>query len=144
MHPILVSDMLLLSRRRIMADIFDTGWTPNKVTLLRVAVGFAAVSLFGRGTWANLFAVALTAAAIALDALDGHLAREKQMATPLGAQLDVLGDRMIENVYFTYFAVVGMVSLWLPVLLFARGAAPDFLRGLELRAGHSGCGPTGI
>jgi len=30
-------------------------------------------------------------------------------------------DRMIENVYFTYFAVVGMVSLWLPILFFTRG-----------------------
>src|SRR5499433_215000 len=119
-------------------------WTPNKVTVLRVAVGFAAVSLFGRGTSANLFAVALTVAAIALDALDGHLARKKQMATPLGAQLDVLGDRMIENVYFTYFAVVGMVSLWLPVLFFARGAATDFLRGLALKAGHSGWGASGM
>ena len=127
-----------------MAGLFNTGWTPNKVTVLRVAVGFAAVSLFGRGTWANLFAVALTVAAIALDALDGHLARKKQMATPLGAQLDVLGDRMIENVYFTYFAVVGMVSLWLPVLFFARGAATDFLRGLALKAGHSGWGANGM
>ncbi|HET8925407.1 MAG TPA: CDP-alcohol phosphatidyltransferase family protein [Candidatus Acidoferrum sp.] len=113
-------------------------WTPNKVTLLRVAVGFAAVCLFGRGAWANLAAVALTVAAIALDALDGHIARKKKMATPVGAQLDILGDRMIENVYFTYFAVVGMVSLWLPVLFFARGAATDFLRGLAMKAGHSG------
>ena len=127
-----------------MARFFNTGWTPNKITLLRVTVGFAAVSLFGRGTWANLFAVALTVAAIALDALDGHLARKKQMATPLGAQLDVLGDRMIENVYFTYFAVVGMVSLWLPVLFFARGAATDFLRGLALKAGHSGWGANSM
>ncbi len=94
-------------------------WTPNKVTFLRVVVGFAAVCLFGRGAWANLTAVGLTVAAIALDALDGHLARKKKMATPVGAQLDILGDRMIENVYFTYFAVVGMVSLWLPILFFA-------------------------
>jgi len=119
-------------------------WTPNKVTLLRVAVGFAAVSLFGRGAWANLSAVGLTVAAIALDALDGHIARKKKMATPLGAQLDILGDRMIENVYFTYFAVVGMVSLWLPVLFFARGAATDFLRGLAMKAGHSGWGANGL
>jgi phosphatidylglycerophosphate synthase len=115
-------------------------WTPNKVTALRVAVGFAAVSLFGRGPWANLTAVGLTVTAIALDALDGHIARKKKMATPMGAQLDILGDRMIENVYFTYFAVVGMVSLWLPVLFFARGAATDFLRGLAMKAGHSGWG----
>src|SRR5438046_6572410 len=89
-------------------------WTPNKVTLLRVVVGFAAVSLFGRGAWANLLAVALTAASIALDALDGHIARKKKMATPVGAQLDILGDRMIENVYFTYFEI-GSVHVWTPV-----------------------------
>lgn len=119
-------------------------WTPNKITALRVAVGFAAVSLFGRGPWANLAAVALTVASIALDALDGHLARKKQLATPMGAQIDILGDRMIENAYFTYFAVVGMVSLWLPVFFFARGATTDFLRGLAMRAGHSGWGANAM
>jgi CDP-diacylglycerol---glycerol-3-phosphate 3-phosphatidyltransferase len=119
-------------------------WTPNKVTFLRVVVGFAAVSLFGHGAWLNLLAVALTLAAIALDALDGHLARSKNMATPVGAQIDILGDRIIENMYFTYFAVVGMVSLWLPMLFFARGAATDFLRGLALKAGHSGWGAHGM
>jgi CDP-diacylglycerol---glycerol-3-phosphate 3-phosphatidyltransferase len=122
----------------------DMSWTPNKVTLLRVGVGFAAVSLFGRGAWGNLAAVGLTVAAIALDALDGHIARRKNLATPVGAQLDILGDRMIENVYFTYFAVVGMVSLWLPVFFFARGAATDFLRGLAVRAGHSGWGTNAM
>ena len=119
-------------------------WTPNKVTALRVVVGFAAVSLFGRGAWANLLAVALTVASIALDALDGHIARKKKLATPVGAQIDILGDRMIENAYFTYFAVVGMVSLWLPVFFFARGATTDFLRGLALRAGRSGWGATAM
>src|SRR5712671_222160 len=120
------------------------GWTPNKVTFLRVLVGFVAVCLFGRGPWANLTAVGLTVVSIALDALDGHLARKKRMATPVGAQLDILGDRMIENVYFTYFAVVGMVSLWLPVLFFVRGAATDFLRGLAMKAGHSGWGANAM
>jgi CDP-diacylglycerol---glycerol-3-phosphate 3-phosphatidyltransferase len=115
-------------------------WTPNKVTFLRVIVGFAAVGLFGHGAWLNLLAVVLTVSAITLDGLDGHLARSKKMATPVGAQIDILGDRIIENMYFTYFAVVGMVSLWLPMLFFARGAATDFLRGLALRAGHSGRG----
>jgi CDP-diacylglycerol--glycerol-3-phosphate 3-phosphatidyltransferase len=115
-------------------------WTANKITLLRVGVGFLAVSLFGRNPWMNLFAVALTLTAVALDALDGHIARTRKMATPVGAQIDILGDRMIENMYFTYFAVVGMVSLWLPMLFFARGAATDFLRGLAMKAGHSGWG----
>ena len=101
-------------------------WTPNRITLLRVAVGFLAVCLFGKSPCLNLLAVALTVTAIALDALDGHIARKKRMATPEGAQIDILGDRMIENMYFTYFAAVGMVSLWLPMLFFARGAATIF------------------
>src|SRR6202051_2337327 len=119
-------------------------WTPNKVTLLRVGVGFLAVSAFGHGAWMNLLGVALTVAAIALDALDGHIARRKKMATPVGAQLDILGDRVIENMFFTYFAVVGMVSVWLPILFFARGAATDFLRGLAMKAGYSGWGANAM
>jgi CDP-diacylglycerol---glycerol-3-phosphate 3-phosphatidyltransferase len=119
-------------------------WTPNKVTFLRVAVGFAAISLFGHGAWLNLLAVVLTVASIALDALDGHIARSKKMATPVGAQIDILGDRIIENMYFTYFAVVGLVSPWLPMLFFARGATTDFLRGLALKTGHSGWGTNAM
>lgn len=119
-------------------------WTPNKLTLLRVLVGFLAVSFFGHGALLNLLAVVLTVAAIALDGLDGYIARKKQMATPVGAQLDILGDRIIENMFFTYFAVVGMVSLWLPMVFFARGAATDFLRGLAMKAGHSGWGANSM
>jgi CDP-diacylglycerol---glycerol-3-phosphate 3-phosphatidyltransferase len=119
-------------------------WTPNRITSLRVVLGFVAVGLFGRNAWLNLLAVGLTASAIALDALDGHIARTKKMATPEGAQIDILGDRMIENMYFTYFAVVGMVSLWLPMLFFARGAATDFLRGLTMKAGYSGWGASSM
>ena len=119
-------------------------WTPNKVTALRVLTGFAAVGLFGHGTWANLAAVVLTVASIGLDALDGHLARKMRLETPLGAQLDILGDRMIENMFFTYFAVVGMVSLWVPVLFFARGAATDLLRSLAHKAGFSGWGASAM
>lgn len=119
-------------------------WTPNKVTFLRVALGFLSVGLFGRNPWLNFLAVVLTITAIALDALDGHIARTKQMATPEGAQIDILGDRIIENMYFTYFAVAGMVSLWLPMLFFARGAATDFLRGLAMKAGHSGWGANAM
>ena len=114
--------------------------TPNLITLFRIGVDFAAVCLYGRNPWANLIAVVLAVAAIALDAFDGYIARKRNLATPLGAQLDILGDRVTENVYFTYFAVVGLVSLWLPVLFFARGTATDFIRNLAARAGRSGWG----
>ena len=122
--------------------------TPNQVTVLRVGLAFVAVALFGlapagfaaRYGWVNLVALGLIIAAIALDAVDGWLARRYRLATPLGAQLDILGDRVIENLFFTFFAVCGLVSLWVPVTFFVRGTLTDFLRGLAARAGKSGFG----
>ena len=117
--------------------------TPNQVTLARVGAAFAAVALFttfGKSLTADFAAVTLTIAAIALDGVDGYLARARGLATPLGAQLDILGDRVVENLFFTFFAVSGLVSLWVPVMFFVRGMSTDFLRGLAARAGRSGFG----
>jgi len=117
--------------------------TPNRVTAARVAAAFAAVALFNFGAdalSADLVAVLLTVAAIALDGLDGYLARSRGLATPLGTQIDILGDRVVENLFFTFFAVSGLISLWVPVLFFARGTVTDFLRGLAARSGRNGSG----
>lgn len=117
--------------------------TPNQVTLTRVAAAFAAVALFtlfGNALAADLAAVVLTVAAIALDGVDGYLARTRGLSTPLGAQLDILGDRVVENLFFTFFAVSGLISLWVPVLFFVRGTLTDFLRALAARTGRSGFG----
>jgi CDP-diacylglycerol---glycerol-3-phosphate 3-phosphatidyltransferase len=121
--------------------------TPNRITLARVVAGFAAVALFNFfGAWlaADIAGLVLTVIAIALDGLDGYVARARGLATPLGAQLDILGDRVIENLFFTFFAVSGLISLWVPVAFFARGAATDFLRGLASRAGRSGFAADGM
>ena len=121
--------------------------TPNHVTFARIACGFAAVALFsffGRSLAADLAGVALTVAAIALDGLDGYIARTRGLATPLGAQFDILGDRVIENLFFTFFAVAGLISLWVPIAFFARGATTDFLRSIAARAGRTGFGREGM
>lgn len=120
--------------------------TPNQITFARVLAAFAAVGLFtlgGQARAVDALAVLLTIAAIALDGVDGYLARKKNLATPLGAQLDILGDRVVENLFFTFFAVAGLVSLWVPVLFFVRGTLTDFLRGLASRAGRTGFGRGG-
>jgi len=117
--------------------------TPNQVTAGRVLAAFAAVALFTFGREAlaaDAAAVLLTIAAIALDGLDGYLARTRNLATPLGAQLDILGDRVVENLFFTFFAAAGLISFWVPVLFFVRGTLTDFLRGLAARGGRTGFG----
>jgi CDP-diacylglycerol---glycerol-3-phosphate 3-phosphatidyltransferase len=121
--------------------------TPNHITAARVAAAFAAVAIFtfwNASFAAGLAGVALTITAIALDALDGYLARARNLATPLGAQLDILGDRLVENVFFTFFAVAGLVSIWVPVVFFVRGTLTDFLRSLAAHSGRSGFGSAGM
>jgi CDP-diacylglycerol--glycerol-3-phosphate 3-phosphatidyltransferase len=123
------------------------GMTPNQITIARVAAAFVAVAFFTcfrHSIAADLVAVALTVTAIALDGLDGYVARTRGLATPLGAQLDILGDRVVENLFFTFFAVSGLVSLWVPVIFFVRGTLADFLRSLASRAGRSGFGQNGM
>jgi CDP-diacylglycerol--glycerol-3-phosphate 3-phosphatidyltransferase len=127
--------------------IAEASVTPNQITVARVAAAFAAVALFtlgGHVLAVDALAVLLTITAIALDGVDGYLARKKNLATPLGAQLDILGDRVVENLFFTFFAVAGLVSLWVPVLFFVRGTLTDFLRGLASRAGRTGFGRGGM
>jgi CDP-diacylglycerol---glycerol-3-phosphate 3-phosphatidyltransferase len=125
----------------------ETDMTPNRVTAARVAAAFAAVALFtfaGHALAADLIAVLLTIVAIALDGVDGYLARTRNMATALGAQLDILGDRVVENLFFTFFAASGLVSLWVPVFFFVRGTFTDFLRGLAARTGRSAFGENSM
>jgi CDP-diacylglycerol--glycerol-3-phosphate 3-phosphatidyltransferase len=121
--------------------------TPNQVTLARVLAAFAAVALFtmfGTAPAADLAAVLLTVSAIALDGVDGYLARTRGLATPLGAQIDILGDRVVENLFFTFFAVTGLVSLWVPVLFFVRGTMTDFIRSHAARTGRVGFGQNSM
>jgi CDP-diacylglycerol--glycerol-3-phosphate 3-phosphatidyltransferase len=114
--------------------------TPNKVTLARMILGGGAVALYAADARENamvigMAALALTVGAIALDGVDGYLAKRFNLATPLGAQLDILGDRVIENIFFIYFAVCGEISLWVPVIFFVRGTLADFLRGIAATRG---------
>jgi CDP-diacylglycerol---glycerol-3-phosphate 3-phosphatidyltransferase len=117
--------------------------TPNQVTAIRVLAAFASVTLFTFGhdaLVADATAILLTIAAIALDGVDGYIARKRNLATPLGAQFDILGDRVVENLFFTFFAAAGLISFWIPVLFFVRGTLTDFLRGLAARSRRSGFG----
>lgn len=91
---------------------------PNALSLLRIllapAVGFF---LFRDQPGA---ALPLLAAAALSDALDGWLARRLDAATPLGASLDPVADKLLAAAVFVGLAGSGRLPWWLVALVLGR------------------------
>ena len=82
------------------------GWTPNGVTTVSVAVGFAAAAAFATGERAWMVAGALLLqAAFTLDCVDGQLARYTRTFSKFGAWLDSVFDRTKEYAAFAGLAI---------------------------------------
>jgi CDP-diacylglycerol--glycerol-3-phosphate 3-phosphatidyltransferase len=109
----------------------------NVVTVARVILTFLTIFLYGRGHPLPFLAFLLTILVIYMDALDGLIARRLGVASDLGALLDITGDRIVENVYWIFFTVAGMVSIWVPVLVIARGFLTDTVRSVAFAEGKT-------
>ena len=113
------------ARLRPLVDrLAAAGVTPNQVTvaalLLSVAVG-SVVALLADARWPLLLVPVVLFLRMALNAVDGMLAREHGMETRLGALLNELGD------------VLSDVALYLPFALVA-GVWPELVVGVALLA----------
>src|SRR5215510_14025612 len=96
--------------------------SPNLITLIRGAMAFVSIALFHAGSYASLAALILLIVALALDAVDGFVARRRRRASDAGAAFDIAADRIVESVFWIYFAAAGLVTFWIPVIVIARGA----------------------
>ena len=114
--------------------------TANIITLLRIGLVFVAVLLFGAGFYGQLAAFLLTILIIYMDALDGYVARKLNTASDFGALFDITGDRIVENVYWIYFASIGMVTIWIPIIVITRGFLTDSLRSIAFAEGKTAFG----
>jgi phosphatidylglycerophosphate synthase len=82
------------------------GWTPNGVTTLSVAIGFAAAAGFATGErWGLVAGAILLQLAFTFDCVDGQLARYTRTFTKLGAWLDSIFDRTKEYAVFAGLAI---------------------------------------
>lgn len=110
---------------------------PDLVIFTRVALAFVTVGLFSLPfPWPGL-ALLLTVVVIAMDALDGWLARRLGVASKVGAVLDITGDRIVEHVFWIYFAVTGLLPLWVPLVIVSRSFVVDAIRSLALTRGKT-------
>ena len=114
--------------------------SPNLITLVRVFLAFVTIALFGVSGYASLAAVVLLVLTLALDAVDGYVARRDGRTSDIGAAFDIAADRIVESVFWIYFAATGMVSFWIPVIVIARGGFTDFLRMIAFTQGKTAFG----
>jgi CDP-diacylglycerol--glycerol-3-phosphate 3-phosphatidyltransferase len=72
---------------------------------------------------------------MALNAIDGMLAREHDMKSPLGAFLNELGDVVSDAALYLPFALLPGVSAWLAVLAAIAAILTEFTGVVALQAG---------
>jgi CDP-diacylglycerol--glycerol-3-phosphate 3-phosphatidyltransferase len=115
----------------------------NLITAGRVGLVFIAVGLLYTHTvWGAVTAFALVLTAIIMDWLDGFLARRTHTATPFGAVMDILGDRIVENVLWIVFSHLGLIPVWVPIVVVVRGFVTDAFRSVALTQGETPFGET--
>lgn len=106
--------------RPIVRALAHAGATPNQITyaalLLSILAG-GAVALTHGATWSLLAIPAVMFVRMALNAIDGMLAKEHDMKSDAGAMLNEMGDVLSDAALYLPFALIGGVSaLW--VVLF--------------------------
>ena len=114
--------------------------TPNQITLIRLALVFVSIGLFKLGPYASLVALVLLVVTLGLDAADGFVARRFRLSSDAGAAFDIAADRIVESVYWIFFASAGLISFWVPTIVIARGGLTDFLRAIAFRQGQTAFG----
>lgn len=115
--------------------------TANLITAFRVVCLFLASAFAVTGdsvlAW---IAVPLAFAALLMDWLDGYAARRLGCESKVGGLLDIVGDRIAENVWWVVFAWLHLIPLWVPLVVLSRGFVTDAIRSCALSNGQTAFG----
>lgn len=106
--------------RPITRKLAGIGVTPNQITLLALllsAAAGAAIAVFPELPWLLASVPAVLFVRMALNAIDGMLAREHDMKSHLGMLLNEVGDVLADAALYLPFALVPGVSAGLVVVV---------------------------
>jgi CDP-diacylglycerol--glycerol-3-phosphate 3-phosphatidyltransferase len=80
---------------------------------------------------------------IALDGLDGYVARRRGEVSAFGAIFDIAVDRVVENVMWVVLANLDLVPLWAAIVFITRGSLVDSIRYSAIKQGQTAFGMMG-
>ena len=116
------------------------GVSANQVTLSALLLSLltgALIALFPEQRWPLLLVPLVMFVRMALNAIDGMLAREHDMATPLGAVLNELGDVISDAALFLPFCLVAGLSSALVVLVVVLAIISEMTGVIAVQIGAS-------
>lgn len=117
----------------------------NLITIFRIFLVFiVAYLLFSHSPLMFVAALFLTIIAFALDGVDGWVARKFNESSKLGAVLDIISDRIVENVFWIVFAVLGWLPAVFPIVVMTRSFIVDGLRSVAMEQGMTAFGETSM
>ena len=107
---------------------------PTKLTALRVLLAFLVMGLLFVPGWpAKAAALSCFFIAGMTDWLDGYLARRLGQATPLGALLDPIADKVLVLGVFIAFVQLRLVPAWMVLIIVLR---ESLITGVRLVAAN--------
>jgi CDP-diacylglycerol--glycerol-3-phosphate 3-phosphatidyltransferase len=92
------------------------------------------------GLYGHLWGIFLTVFIIALDSIDGVIARWLKETSEFGGLFDIVVDRIVENCFWIYFAARGFIPVWIPFIILSRGFFTDGIRSVALSKGMTAFG----
>jgi CDP-diacylglycerol---glycerol-3-phosphate 3-phosphatidyltransferase len=84
-----------------------------------------------------LFNAPLLLIIIALDGVDGWVARRRGEESRFGSVFDILADRVVENVLWIVLAYLSLVPIWVAIVFITRGVIVDGVRYQSVSEGRS-------
>lgn len=110
---------------------------PNIITVVRIlfapALAWALLVDAGQGGPLRWIACALFVVGISSDAVDGHLARSRNLITDFGKLLDPIADKALTGVALVVLAVLGELPWWVTGLILLREIGITVWRLVEAR-----------
>lgn len=117
----------------------------NLISLFRTLLCLlVAYLLFTPTTAIYMACFVLTIIVIWMDGLDGYIARKYNESSKTGAVIDIIGDRVVEQVYWVTFLALGWVPVWVVLIVVVRGVTVDGVRSLALEKGLTAFGETSM
>lgn len=101
----------------------------NLITLARFCLLFLLIGMAYRAPapW-QLLDAPLVIFIIALDGLDGYVARRRGETSVFGSIFDIAVDRAVENVLWIVLGDLGLIPMWVAIVFVCRGAIVDTIR----------------